>query len=252
MLKVRVMPCLLLQKGKLVKTINFKRPNYIGDPVNAVKIYNDKEVDELVFLDIRATSEAQIDFQKIKEIASECFMPLTYGGGVRSIDNMKKVYSLGVEKIVICSYAVENPDFITKAAKIFGNQSVVVAIDTKKNLWGKDEVIIHSGAKPTKIDPVGFAKKMENLGAGEIFLNSIDRDGTFSGYDTKLINAIAKTITIPLIVCGGAGGIKDFQKAVASGASAVAAGSLFVYFRNHTDGVLINYPNHEELREVRD
>ena len=252
MLHIRVMPCLLLQSGRLVKTINFKKPNYVGHPVNAVKIYNDKEVDELVFLDISATKDGKIDFNKIREIASVCFMPLTYGGGVRSIEDMKKIYSLGVEKIIICTYAVENPEFITKAAKIFGSQSVVVAIDTKKNLWEKDEVFIHSGSEGSKLDPVEFARMMEVSGAGEIFLNSIDREGTFLGYDTDLIKKIAKAIKIPLIVCGGAKNISDFKKAVKNGASAVAAGSMFVYFRNNLDGVLINYPSREVLKEIRE
>lgn len=253
MLKIRVMPCLLLKDGKLVKTVNFLKPNYIGDPVNAVKIYNDKEVDEMVFLDISATRKARKpDFGKISQIASECFMPLTYGGGIRDVDDMKKIYTLGVEKIIICSYAVEKPEFITQAAKIFGSQSVVVAIDVKKNAWGKDEVQTYSGTRRVKIDPVGFAQKMEAMGAGEIFLNSIDRDGTFSGYDINLIKEVSKAVSLPLIACGGAGSVNDFSKAVKAGALAVAAGSMFVYFCNNIDGVLINYPSIEELRKIRE
>lgn len=249
MLQIRVMPCLLLQSGKLVKTVNFKNPNYIGDPVNAVKIYNDKEVDELVLLDIGATKENRgIDFEKVAEIASECFMPLAYGGGVHSLEEMEKIYNLGVEKIVICSEAAENPAFITQAATLFGRQSVVVAIDVKKNLWGKDEVMTHSGTRGTDLNPVDFAREMEQRGAGEIFLNSIDRDGTFSGYDTALIKKVSQAITIPLIACGGAGKVSDFAPAVKAGASAVAAGSLVVYHHNHRDGVLINFPSGNELK----
>lgn len=250
MLKTRVMPCLLLRDRRLVKTVQFHNPNYIGDPVNAVKIYNDKEVDELILLDIIATTKSrQPDFIKIGEIASECFMPLAYGGGIRTIDEMKKIFSLGAEKIIICTYAVEKPDFITEAADIFGSQSVVVAIDVKKNLWGKDEVFIRSGTRGTKLEPVKFAREMERRGAGEIFLNSIDRDGTFLGYDLALVKKVAKAISVPLIVCGGAGKISDFQKAVRAGASAVATGSMVVYHNNHRDGVLINFPSREELKK---
>lgn len=251
MLQVRVMPCLLLENGKLVKTIKFKDPDYIGDPVNAIKIYNDKEVDELVFLDISATNnDRQPPFEKIAEIADECFMPLAYGGGIKSLQDMKKIFSLGVEKCVICSHAVENPDFITEAANLFGSQSVVVSIDVKKNFWGKNEVFTHSGSKGTKFDPIEFAKLMEQKGAGEIFLNNIDRDGSMEGYDLDLIKKVAENINIPLIVCGGAGSVEDMIKAVESGASAVAAGAMVVY-QSKLRGVLINFPKGDELEKIR-
>lgn len=247
MLKVRVMPCLLLMDGKLIKTVNYKNPNYIGDPVNAIKIYNDKEVDELVFLDITATNEnRQPNFEKISEIAAECFMPLAYGGGINKIDDMKKIYSLGVEKIVICTYAVENPDIISEAAKLFGSQSVVVSIDVKKNIFGKYEVFTNAGKKGTGLSPFDWAKTVEKKGAGEVFLNSIDRDGTFLGYDVELIKKVSNNLSVPLIACGGARNVKDFSYAVKAGASAVACGSMVVYHNQNRDGVLINFPSLKE------
>jgi len=250
MLRVRVMPCLLLRQSKLVKTVRFREPDYIGDPVNAVKIYNDKEVDELIFLDITATVDKKAPpFKMISEIASECFMPYTYGGGIRSLEDMRKIFNLGVEKIAINSHAVENPDFIMQAAKEFGNQSIVVSIDVKKKLMGKYEVFTRSGTNPTGLGPVEHARMMEEMGAGEILLTSIDRDGTWEGYDLELIRTVAEAVNVPLIVCGGAGGIEDFRKAVDAGASACATGSMVVYQAKNR-GVLINFPKQTELRAV--
>jgi imidazole glycerol-phosphate synthase subunit HisF len=250
MLSVRVMPCLLLRNSKLVKTVRFKDPDYIGDPVNAVKIYNDKEVDELIFLDITATiDQKQPNLKTIGEIAIECFMPMTYGGGIRSIDDMRRIYGLGVEKIAINSYAVENPEMIRDASSIFGSQSVLVAIDVKKRLMGGYEVLTQSGRKGTKLDPVDWAKRAEALGAGEILLTSIDRDGTYEGYDTDLIKKVASAVNVPIIACGGAGKIEDFAKAVESGASACAAGSMVVY-QGKGRGVLINFPSQKEMRAI--
>jgi len=250
MLRVRVMPCLLLRQSKLVKTVRFREPDYIGDPVNAVKIYNDKEVDELIFLDITATVDKKAPpFKMISEIASECFMPYTYGGGIRSLEDMRKIFNLGVEKIAINSHAVENPDFIMQAAKEFGNQSIVASIDVKKKLMGKYEVFTRSGTNPTGLGPVEHARMMEEMGAGEILLTSIDRDGTWEGYDLELIRTVAEAVNVPLIVCGGAGGIEDFRKAVDAGASACATGSMVVYQAKNR-GVLINFPKQTELRAV--
>jgi cyclase len=248
MLSVRVMPCLLLRNSKLVKTVKFRNPDYIGDPVNAVKIYNDKEVDELIFLDITATTEHKPpSFKTISEIASECFMPMTYGGGVHSLDDMKRIFNLGVEKIAINSYAVENPDFLAKAANLFGNQSIVVSIDAKRKLMGGYEVFTNGGMKGTKLDPAEWALTAEKLGAGEILLTSIDRDGTYEGYDADLISQVANVVSVPIIACGGAGRVEDFRKAVDAGASAVAAGSTVVY-QGKGRGVLINFPSQKELR----
>jgi len=249
-LRVRVMPCLLLRQSKLVKTVKFGNPDYIGDPVNAVKIYNDKEVDELIFLDITATVEKKDPpFKTISEIASECFMPYTYGGGIHSLEDMRRIFNLGVEKIAINSYAVESPDFIRQAAKEFGNQSIVASIDVKRKLIGKYEVFTKSGTNPTGLGPVEHAKRMEEMGAGEILLTSIDRDGTWEGYDLDLIKTVAEAVNVPLIVCGGAGSIEDFRKAVDAGASACAAGSMVVYQAKNR-GVLINFPKQTELRTV--
>ena len=250
MLRVRVMPCLLLRQSKLVKTVRFREPDYIGDPINAVKIYNDKEVDELIFLDITATVDKKAPpFKTISEIAAECFMPYTYGGGIHSLEDMRRIFNLGVEKIAINSHTVENPDFIRQAAKEFGNQSIVASIDVKKKLMGKYEVFTRSGTNPTGLGPVEHARMMEEMGAEEILLTSIDRDGTWEGYDLELIKTVAEAVNVPLIVCGGAGGIEDFRKAVDAGASACAAGSMVVYQAKNR-GVLINFPKQTELRAV--
>ena len=243
------MPCLLLRDSKLVKTIKFKNPNYVGDPVNAIKIYNEKEVDELIFLDITATVEKKKpNFKTISEIASECFMPLSYGGGITNLEDMKTIFNLGAEKIAINSYGVENPSFITKASEKFGSQSIIVSIDVKKKLVGSYEVYTHSGTKNANMNPVDWAKKVEDLGAGEILLTSIDRDGTMEGYDLTLIKTVSESVNVPVIVCGGAGKIEDFAEAIQAGASAVAAGSLVVY-HGSAQGVLINFPTRDELKK---
>lgn len=251
MLKARVTPCLLLKNRGLVKTIKFKDPKYIGDPINAVKIFNEKEVDELILLDITATTEKKgLQIRLISEIASECFMPLCYGGGICSIDDIREIFKLGIEKVSINTCAVENPLFIKSAADAFGSQSIVVSIDVKKDLFGKYEIFTQSGKKNTKLDPIKFIKQMENMGAGEILINSIDREGTMQGYDIDLIKKVAESVSIPVIVCGGAGKIEDFEEAVKKGgASAVAAGSLFVFYGPNR-AILINFPTRQELKTV--
>jgi imidazole glycerol-phosphate synthase subunit HisF len=253
MLKTRVMPCLLLRNAALVKTIQFKDPGYIGDPINAIRIYNEKEVDELIFLDITATTEGKKPpFKIIENIASECFMPVAYGGGVRDIADVKQIFSLGIEKISLNSYAVENPQFVRQVADTFGAQSVVVSIDAKKKLFGRYEVRTQGGRKGSGLDPVRFAVEMEEMGAGEILLTSIDRDGTMEGYDTELIQQVTSAVGIPVIASGGAGKVEDFGKAVREGgASAVAAGSMVVYYgRNRA--VLITFPSRQELENELD
>jgi cyclase len=251
MLKTRVMPCLLLRNGALVKTIKFDKFNYIGDPINAVRIYNEKEVDELIFLDITATLEKRKpNFKLVSEIASECFMPLAYGGGVRTIEDLMELFKIGVEKVVINSYAAENSEFITEAANLFGSQSIIVSIDLKKNSLGQYQVYTNSGKKKTDFHPVEYAIRMQEKGAGEIFLTSIDRDGTWEGYDIDLIRQITEDISIPVIASGGAGKIDDLLKAVqVGGASAVAAGSMFVY-QGKDLGVLIKFPQKSELKKL--
>ena len=242
----------MLLKGQgLVKTVKFKNPKYVGDPINAVKIFNDKEVDELIFLDIEATVEGRrLPIKLISEIASECFMPLSYGGGLKNLEDLKTIFNLGVEKVIVNSYAIENPAFVEEAAELYGSQSIVVAIDVKKNSSGKYEIFAHGGKRKTNLHPIEHAMEMERLGAGEIFLNSIDRDGTMEGYDIEMIKRVTEALTIPVIACGGAGKISDFVEATKKGgASAVAAGSMFVFHGKHR-AVLITYPSIDDLEEA--
>ena len=194
MLQKRVIPCLLLHKGGLYKTEKFKKPTYIGDPINAIKIFNEKEVDELMFLDIDASVEnKEPNYKMIEDIASECFMPLCYGGGVKNIEQMKKIYALGVEKVSLSSQAVINLNLIKEAANIFGNQSVIVTIDIKKDFWGNKKVFVNNAKKNTKLNPIDFIKQVESLGAGEIVINSCDNDGIMKGYDIELLKEIKES-----------------------------------------------------------
>ena len=250
MLIPRVMPCLLLMNGGLVKTIKFKNPDYVGDPINAIRIYNEKEVDELIFLDITATIEKRSPpYKVLSEITSECFMPVTYGGGINNVEDIRKILSLGVEKVAINSYAVENPEFVEEAAERYGSSTIVVSIDVRRRLFGRYEVYIYGGRKSTGLDPVEFAVKMENLGVGEILLTSIDRDGTQEGYDLDLIERVTNTVGVPVVACGGAGQVSDFHEAINRGASASAAGSMVVYYgRNRA--VLTNFPARNELEDI--
>jgi len=227
----------------LVKTVKFKDARYLGDPRNVVKIFNEKEVDELILLDITATPEKKpIQFDLIHEIVSEAFMPVAYGGGIRNLEDARKMLALGVEKIVINSYSVENPSLITQAAHSFGSSSVVVGIDVKKSLLGKYEVMINGGRTKTGLDPVKHAIHMAQMGAGEIVINSIDRDGTMTGYDLDLTKLITSAVTVPVIACGGAGTVEHLGEAIRlGGASAVAAGSMFVFQGKHR-AVLITFP----------
>jgi len=251
MQRTRVIPVLLLKGQGLYKTTKFKDPKYLGDPINAVKIFNDKEVDELCFLDITATNEnREPNYKAIAEIASECFMPLSYGGGIRNVEQAKKLFSIGVEKVIISTAVHNNPNLITELSSHYGAQSVVVCIDVKKSFLGKYEVYSHSGKKNTGKNPIQLAKQMQELGAGEIILNFIDKDGTMQGYDTEFIFKVASQLEIPVIACGGANTVSDFYKAVKEGhASAVAAGSMFVFHGKHK-AVLISYPSQQELKEA--
>ena len=254
-----MIPCLLLQDKGLVKTVRFKDPTYLGDPINAVRIFNESEVDELIFLDItpakqrglfRSQKKYSIPLDLVSKISEECYMPLAYGGGIQSIEDIHGIMSTGVEKVVINSSAVENPDLIRQAADLYGNQSIVVSMDVLKNVHGSYEVMTRGGSQPTGLDPVTHATTMESYGAGEIFVNSIDRDGTMSGYDIPLIKCIASSISVPLIACGGAGHLDHFIEAVhEGGAAAVAAGSFFV-FHGRRRAVLISYPPREELVKI--
>jgi len=247
--RTRIIPSLLLKNGGLVKSIRFKNHQYVGDPINAVKIFNEKEVDELVILDISATSERRSpNFGFIKEIASEAFMPLAYGGGITTLAEIKTLISQGVEKVVLNTAAFKNPALIQEAVKYVGSQSIVISMDVKKNFWGRYKVYIENGRTNTQLDPVGYSKKLEDLGVGEILLTSIERDGTFAGYDLELIKLVSSSVSVPLISCGGAGATVDFKKAKEAGASAAAAGSMFVFQRPHR-AVLISYPTQKELKD---
>lgn len=249
--RVRVIPALLLRNTGLVKTVRFKYPVYLGDPRNVVKIFNDKDADELVLLDIMATREGRgprIDL--VSEICSEAFMPLAYGGGIRSLEQIRELVATGVEKIVLNTAGIEDPELVTGAAREIGKQSVVVSIDVKRALLtGKPVVFSHCGQRNTGLHPAEHARRMEEAGAGEILLNSIDRDGTLSGYDLKLISEVAAAVTIPVVACGGAGSVSDFRQAADAGASAVAAGSIFV-FHGKYKAVLISFPSEHELRRA--
>lgn len=249
MKRIRIIPILLLENGRLVKSIKFKNFQYLGDPINAVKIFNDKEVDEIAIIDIAASKNGRVpNITQISEIAGEAFMPLAYGGGITTVEEMKEILSAGAEKVIINSAAAKNPALIGQAAKQFGSQSVVVSIDVKKDWRGRDRVFNHCRGKITDKDPVDCALAAAINGAGEIFLNSVDRDGTYQGYDIPLVKKIADAVDIPVIACGGASNIQDFTRVVHEGnASAVAAGSMFVFQRPH-QAVLISYPSQLDLR----
>ena len=251
MLKIRIIPALLLKNHGLVKTVGFNNPKYVGDPINAIRIFNEKEVDELVFFDTTASVDGRKpNFKLISDIASECFMPFGYGGGIRDLDDIKTLLNIGAEKVVINSYAIEKPIFIKEAADQFGSQSIIVSIDVKRNLLGKYTVYAHGGRDATKYDPVSFAQLMEEMGAGEIILTSIDRDGTMKGYDVNLIKRVTSLLNIPVVASGGAGKIQDFIDATQKGgASAVSAGSMFVFKGKHR-AVLISYPSMEEIETI--
>jgi imidazole glycerol-phosphate synthase subunit HisF len=248
MRRIRIIPVLLLENGRLVKTVRFKRPTYVGDPINTVKIFNDKEADELCILDISADrADRAPDFELLKSIASEAFMPVSYGGGLNSIDHVKQLFRMGVEKAIFNTAAFYDPELITESCRKFGSSSVVVSVDVKKDMFGRERVFVSNGKKNTGIDPITFSKMMEEYGVGELILHSIEKDGTYSGYDIKLVGSVTKSVSIPVIALGGASQISDFVSAVHEGnASAVAAGSFFIYQRPH-QAVLITYPDEQLL-----
>lgn len=246
----RCIPVLLLQNGGLVKTIRFKDPRYIGDPLNAIRIFNEKEVDELVFLDIDASVKGTpIPIKLLKEIAEECFMPLAYGGGIKTIEDIRRVIQIGIEKVIIGSEVIGNREFLKQAIHEFGSSSICVSIDVEKTASGDYKVYSKSGTESSGLDPIDFAQKLDELGVGELFIYSVDRDGTRTGYDLDLIRAIRKAVKIPIIACGGAGTIDDLCLAIEAGASAVAAGSLFVFHGKH-QAVLISYPDKGALKRI--
>lgn len=252
MLYPRIIPCLLVHNRGLVKTIKFREPKYVGDPINAVKIFNEKEVDELIVLDIDATSlNREPDYKMIENLAFECRMPLCYGGGIKTVEQARRIFSLGVEKIAISSIALENPTIVTAMAESVGNQSVVVVMDVKKKiLSSKYEIWTHNGTKNTGKNSIEFAAEMENLGAGEIVANSIENDGTMKGYDLTLIQKIREVINIPMTVIGGAGSLDDIGNVIKQyGIIGAAAGSMFV-FKGKYRAVLISYPTRPEKESL--
>lgn len=250
MRRQRVIPALLLSAGGLVKTREFKQPIYVGDPINAIRIFNDKEVDELVFLDISASKEGlEPNYDLIEEFASEAFFPLSYGGGISSLEQAKRILRIGIEKVVLGNTALDNPRLVQEIANFAGSSSVSVCIDVKKNFFGNDVVHSHASLKNFEKNPVYLAEVFQNLGAGEIILQSVDRDGRRTGYDLSLISKVVQKVDIPLVALGGANGLSDFYTAVEAGASAVSAGSYFIFFGKH-QAVLITYPDQEEITEL--
>lgn len=248
--KTRVIPALLLRGQGLVKTVKFKDPKYVGDPINAVRIFNEKEVDELVFLDITATPEGRgPDFELLSDIASEAFMPMAYGGGVTTLEQVKRIFELGFEKVIVNSAAYKKPGLIAEAAAIFGSQSMVGCVDVRKTLLGRYELCSASARVKEKVSLQEHLAALTLSGVGEILVNAVDRDGTMGGYDVKLLREVSAAVTVPVIACGGAGSVDHFVQAVEDGhASAVAAGSLFVFMGPHR-AVLINYPERKVLTE---
>lgn len=252
MLKHRVIPCLLLRGSGLVKTLKFTKPKYVGDPINAIRIFNDKEVDELLVLDIEASKQnREPNYDLIEQFAGECFMPLAYGGGVTSLDQAKRLFSLGVEKVTLQTSVLTNLDLVNKIASCYGNQSVVVSIDIKKNLIGRYKLFSSAVGKVLSQDWQEYLKMAVAAGAGEILINAVDRDGTLSGMDLPLIERAASDCPVPLIAVGGVGSLADIKAAVSAGASAIAAGAFFVYYGPHR-AVLITYPKYDELSSLLD
>jgi cyclase len=236
-----------MSNGALVKTIRFKKGSYVGDPVNAVRIFNQKEVDELIFLDIHATTQNRgIDFETLEKVVSECLMPICYGGGVRTLEDMRRLYALGIEKITLGAAAFEVPDLVRQASAEFGAQAVVVTLDVKKGLMGRSTVRTRNATNDTKITASDAAQMLEVQGAGELLLYSIDRDGTWSGLDLKLVESVSQAVGIPVVATGGAGSLDDIRAAVKeAGASAVAVGSMAVLQAKDL-GVLIKFPTRKE------
>lgn len=250
MLRYRVIPTLLLHDKGLYKTVKYsiKKGKYVGDPINAIKIFNDKGVDELIFLDIDASKEKRgPDFNMLKNIASECFMPVGYGGGITTMEQIKQIFQIGIEKVILNSVLLEDLSLLKNASKDFGAQSIVASVDIKKNLFGKYKIYNSAKQKNSDLDIKKYLQSLEDNGAGEIYISSVDKDGTFEGYDIELMKDIVKNIKVPVIINGGARSVDDFVKVIKEcNVSAVSAGSMFVFNGPHK-AVLITYPKYEEL-----
>jgi cyclase len=247
----RIIPCLLLHEDGFYKTTKFKNPVYLGDPINILKIFNEKEVDEIVVLDISVGRQGKKpNFDLLADMATECFMPLAYGGGVASVDDMAQLFQIGFEKVVLNTKALEMPALIEEGARRYGSQSIVVCIDVRKNFFGRYEVVSHSGTRKWKVEPAAWAAEMEKRGAGEIIVNSVTQDGTMGGYDLELTRMVACSVGVPVIASGGAGSVADFAAAIKQGnASACAAGAMFVFQGRHR-AVLVNVPPRREIEQV--
>lgn len=249
-LKPRVIPCLLIEDGYLVKTRKFKKRTYIGDPINAVKIFNEEGADELCLLDISSHKNRAINFDLLEEIASEAFMPLSYGGGISSFEDVKRLFRIGFEKLIFNTAVMDNPSLIEEAVSFAGSQSIVASIDVKRDIFGHQYCFVDCGTRNTKIGIVEYVEEVQKLGVGEILLNSIDDDGMMSGYDLETIRRVTGIANVPVICIGGAGSVEDMAKAVkTAGAHAVAAGSLFVFYGPRR-AVLINYPTESEQKKA--
>lgn len=252
MIAKRIIPVLLLSKKGLVKSVNFKDSKYVGDPINAVKIFNEKEVDEIILLDIDASkNDAPPQLEVISQIGSEAFIPFAYGGGITSLAQVKQIMFAGAEKVILNNIAYKAPDFVTSIAEHIGSSSTVVAIDVKKNFWGKYKVYQHIKGKVLEKDPIEYAQEMEHLGAGELFINSVDLDGTMKGYDLKLMELICAKVNVPVVACGGAGSLTDIKNLFQACNADAAAGSIFVFHGKHK-AVLINYPGKEDLEFINE
>lgn len=246
-MRPRVIPALLLDEQYLVKTRAFKKSVYVGDPINTVKLFNEKLADELVLLDITATATGRpIPFDFVREVVSEAFMPIAYGGGISSLSDVETLLTLGIEKVIVNRATVHSPSLVTEASAAFGAQALIGSMDVQRRRRGRSEVVAERGRKRVSEDPVAWARRLEDLGVGEILMTSVDREGSRAGYDLDLIEAVSRAVDVPLIAHGGAGGLADLRGAVDSGASAVAAGQFFT-FRGAREAVLITYPSEAEL-----
>ena len=253
MLKTRVIPCLQLIGDSLVKTVKFKNPSYIGDPINTVRIFNELEVDELCFLDIRASLQnRQPNLDILRQISNECFMPLSYGGAIKDFETAKKILSIGFEKLVLNTQAYHQLELLTQLSRHFGTQAVIASIDAKKNIWGKYQVYVNDGTQKIDNDVIEWAEALESAGAGEILITSIERDGTWSGFDIELTKKVADAVSVPVIANGGAGSLEHIGEVVRKGnASAACLGSMVVYQQKGM-GVLVNFPDKKNLKKILD
>jgi cyclase len=250
MLKTRIIPCLLLRNRGLVKTIRFKKPKYIGDPINTVKIFNEKEVDELVLLDILASRNGiPPDEKLLSDIVSEAFMPIAYGGGIQSVDQARRLARIGIEKIIINSAALRDPNLVTKIANQLGTSSTIVSINIFRDWLGRPRIYDTVARSRLRMDTVEYVYEMVQRGAGEILLNDVDRDGTGQGLDINLIKAVSAAVSVPVIACGGVGSLTHLREGANAGASAIAAGSMFIYMGPHR-AVMINYPDYATLERL--